>query len=104
MALEAPYQPTATVEAGEYVYSRADVLAKARGSLSAVIPQVNEIVHIGNSLQPFRITEIVARDGFTGDRLVANGHYVASKRARVGIPLSEIHVVIPATAVESEAA
>ena len=81
----------AVLHAGDYVISQADVLAAARGSLSAIIPgPARQLVTIGASHEPFRITEIVARDGFKGDRLVANGHYVGSKRARVGVPLHEL--------------
>lgn len=65
-------------------------LIETRGSLTAIIPSRNDIVTIGNSGEQFRITEIVARDGFTGSRLVANGHYTGRKRPRTGIPLHDL--------------
>lgn len=79
-----------------------NILDETRGSLTAIIPTVNQVVTIGNSSEPFRITEIVARGGFIGDRLVANGHYVGSKRGRVWVQLHELQAVALATEEEEE--
>lgn len=65
-------------------------LDDARGSLSSILPGKPRLVTIGNGHEVHRVTELVARGGPTGNRMVANLHSVASKKPRIHVELHEL--------------